>query len=87
MTADDRRRIREAIDAHQRARRARLIEGGDLFVCSSCGCDSEFRTIGCTTCGDRHRKWKLREDPEYRERMRAYERSRKRRYQSKVATS
>ena len=59
MTAEDRRRIREAIDNRARAERARILEDEDLDVCSGCGCDTDSRTMGCRTCNSR---WAKRHD-------------------------
>ena len=69
MTADDRRRIREAIDARARQQRLRRVEHGDLGdldTCRGCGCDTDCRTAGCRTCNSRWLKRKLRSDPNYR---------------------
>ena len=76
MTHEVRQRIRAAVDARVRDRRQRFIDAGELAVCTGCGCDQEIRTPGCKTCGDRHRKWRLRTDPAYRARVREYERAR-----------
>jgi hypothetical protein len=66
MTAEERRRIREAIDAHQRARRDIFISDDEVIVCRGCGCDSDDRTAGCRTCTNRHLRRKWRGDPDYR---------------------
>ncbi len=78
MTNTLRQQIREAIDARVRATRQAFIDAGELQVCAGCGCDQDVRTAGCRNCDDRHRKWRLRTDPAYLERVREYERNRKR---------
>jgi hypothetical protein len=78
VTAADRQRIREAIDAHQRARRAREIVGRDLFVCRGCGADTDCRTIGCKVCTERHLKRRLRQDEERRRELQARQNERRR---------
>ena len=77
MTNTLRQQIRAAIDARARELRQRFIDAGELAVCSNCGADQDMRTPGCKTCGDRHRKWRMREDPTYLERMRAYDHARR----------
>ena len=79
MTQMERDLIRQAIDAAVRARRQRLIEAGELRVCSACGPDVENSTPGCKRCWDRHRAYKRYADPEWRERYRVAKNERRRR--------
>lgn len=75
MTAEDRRRVREAIDEVTRARvlepNRRLL--GVMF-CRSCGMDFSDWTPGCKTCADRWWGWRRRglvNEQAYRERAEA----------------
>lgn len=70
MTAAQRQQVRNAIDAKARVRVQMFIVAGELDVCSGCGGDWHSTTIGCKRCHDRHLKWALRKDPNYRARDR-----------------
>ena len=51
MTADDRERIRQAVNTH---RRTTLQVHAIANPCSRCGCHMNDYTPNCTTCKDRH---------------------------------
>lgn len=70
VTAAQRQQVRNAIDAQARERVQMFIVAGELDVCTGCGGDWHATTIGCKRCHDRHLKWALRKDPDFRERAR-----------------
>lgn len=79
MTADERQRLKQAIDAHVRAGiQNQPTPRGPRGQCAGCGCDTDTYVEGCHTCSERkRRRWRYQNDPAFAERQRGYDRAKR----------